>query len=244
MELVAGYRARFSEAIQIVLSHADLSRRPYATPYWRQGDPILCRTPADDRSELNPFPADPIFPYEKVWGSPCFMSPGPARYLAGFIGTESGPPDYRKRVAKQTSRVGIGICTKGQRFSQPAYAQRLADCLMVVCPRVWDEQSLRHWDTWLSGKPMPTDRHADSVELIPGQRLVDGVHYIVFDETEQIPSLVQHWSQPSCREQLNWIARNGREAALSYDPLAHLLRFFRHIFTPESGTKNHSEQVR
>lgn len=131
----------------------------------------------------------------------------------------------------QTSRVGIGICTQGRRFDQRAYAERLADCLMVVCPRGWGEQSMRHWDTWLSGKAMLTDRDADSVELMPGQRLVDGVHHIVFDEPEQIPSQVRHWAQPSRREQLSWIARNGREAALSYDPLAQMLRFFRHIFS-------------
>jgi hypothetical protein len=78
---------------------------------------------------------------------------------------------------------------------------------------------------------MLTDRDADAVELIPGQRLRDGEHYIVFDEPEQIPSLVEYWSQPSRREQLEWIARRGREAALAYEPLADMLRFFRSIFS-------------
>lgn len=242
MSAYSAYRFRFADTIQIILNHTDMSRQPYATPYWRAGDPVLYRTPAYDRGELYPFPADSIVPYEMVWGSPCFVSRRPAKHLAGFIGTESGPPGYRRRVAKQTSRVGIGICSRSRRFNLQSYASRLADCRLIVCPRGWGEQSMRHWDTWLSGKPMLTDRDADSVELIPGQRLRDGVHYIVFDEPEQIPSLVEYWTHPSRQEQLEWIAANGRDAALAYDPLAHTLRFFRRIFSlNSSGTEKLSQ---
>lgn len=63
MHLYAGYGEKFSDTIQIILNHADTARRPYATPYWRQSDPILYRAPAYERSELLPFPADAIFPF-------------------------------------------------------------------------------------------------------------------------------------------------------------------------------------
>jgi hypothetical protein len=59
-------------------------------------------------------------------------------------------------------------------------------------------------------------------------RLRDGVHYLVFDEPEQIPGLVEHWMHPSRRDQLDLIARNGRDAARSYDSLENIARFFQH----------------
>lgn len=82
MEKHAIYRVEFPETVQIILNHKDMSRRPYATPYWRAGDPILYRTPAYDRKELYPFPPDQIWAYEKVWGSPCFVPNTVSQYKA------------------------------------------------------------------------------------------------------------------------------------------------------------------
>lgn len=86
MEKHAIHRVEFPETVQIILNHKDMSRRPYATPYWRAGDPILYRTPAYDRKELYPFPPDQIWAYEKVWGSPCFVPNTVSKYKSGFIG--------------------------------------------------------------------------------------------------------------------------------------------------------------
>ena len=226
MEQYAVYRAEYPGTVQIVLNHTDMGRRPFATPYWRPGDPVLYRTPAYDRRELYPVPPESIWPYEHVWGTPCFASDRPPTWAAGFVGTNSGPKGYRERVARETARVGIGMCGPQRPLSEEKYARRMAACRIIVCPQGWGEQSLRHWDTWLSGKPMLTDRHADSIELIPGMRLRDGVHYLVFDEPEQIPGLVEHWMHPSRRDQLDLIARNGRDAARSYDSLENIVRFF------------------
>lgn len=60
------FRAECPHTIQIILNHTDMSRRPYATPYWRPGDPILYRTPAYNRQELYPFPPGKIWAYEGV----------------------------------------------------------------------------------------------------------------------------------------------------------------------------------
>src|SRR5262245_8380334 len=105
----ATYRARYPETIQIVLNHVDMGRPPYATPYWRPGDPVLYKTPVYDRRELAPFPPETIWAYEKVWGEACFTATESPDYLAGFIGTPSGPRGYRQRVAAATAQVGIGV---------------------------------------------------------------------------------------------------------------------------------------
>jgi hypothetical protein len=68
MEKYSAYRAAFPGTIQIVLNHTDMARRAWAIPYWRLGDPILFKTPAYDRSELAPYPAEDIYPYEYVHG--------------------------------------------------------------------------------------------------------------------------------------------------------------------------------
>lgn len=192
MEGYAGYRARFGDVMQIILNHTDMARRPDAISYWRLVDPILYRTPAYARGERLSFHAESIVPYGvpygKGWGSPCFHSRRPSRNDGSLIGTQSGPPGYRQRVARQAVRVGIGGCSPPSRFDLSAYAQRLAECLIIVFTRGGGEQSQRHWDTWLSGKPMLTDRDADAVEP---QCLRDGEHYSVFGEPEQIPSLVE-----------------------------------------------------
>ncbi|MGH7801688.1 MAG: hypothetical protein ACREOW_13865 [Thermodesulfobacteriota bacterium] len=91
MEKYAIYRAEFPETVQIILNHTDMSRRPYATPYWRPGDQILYRTPAYNRGELFPFPEERIWAYEHVWGAPCFTSSTRPKHTAGFIGTPAGP---------------------------------------------------------------------------------------------------------------------------------------------------------
>ena len=64
---------------------------------------MLYKTPAYDRRELAPFPPDTIWAYEKVWGEACFTATEPPDYLAGFIGTTSGPRGYRQRVAAATA---------------------------------------------------------------------------------------------------------------------------------------------
>jgi hypothetical protein len=234
MEQYAIYRARFPDTVQIVLNHTDMARRPFATPYWRPGDPVLYHTPAYDRGELHPFPAESIWPYEHVWGSSCFASDEPPRYAAGFVGTASGLPGYRERVAAATAEVGIGVCTAERPMDEDEYARCMAQCRIVVCPQGWGEQSLRHWDAWLSGKPMLTDRPCDSVEMIPGLRLREGVHYLVFDEPGEIPDIVRRWTHPSRRDELDAIANNGRAAARSYDALDNMVRFFRSA-VPQRG---------
>jgi hypothetical protein len=91
LEHYSAYRSRYPQTVQIVLNHTDMGRRPYATPYWRTGDPVLYRTPAYDRRELAPFPPETIWAYEKVWGESCFTSSAAPKHKAGFIGTASGP---------------------------------------------------------------------------------------------------------------------------------------------------------
>jgi glycosyltransferase involved in cell wall biosynthesis len=229
LEHYAAYRSRFPQTVQIVLNHTDMSRRPYATPYWREGDPVLYKAPAYDRTELAPFPPETIWAYEMLWGESCFLSAGPPTHRAGFIGSESGPPGYRQRVAAATARVGIGMCAPERPVSKPQYNAMMASCQIVVCPRGWGENSSRHWDAWKSGKPVLTDRECDCVEMIPGVRLREGEHYLVFDDPDQIPDIVSDWTRPSRAAELAAIARNGRRAALSYDPLDRITQFFRSI---------------
>ena len=264
MEAYAAYRARFPETVQIVLNHTDMSRRPYAAPYWRPGDPVLYRTPAYDRSELAPFPAESIHAYEKVWGAPRFVD-GAARgrdglgvgrrarvllrnldaapelartvgaalgrhtFAAGFVGQPTGPRGYRARVARETARVGVGLCVRGHFYGEAAHDALMARCRIIVCPRGWGEQSVRHWDAWRSGKPVLTDRDCDAVELIPGCRLREGVHYLVYDDPRDIPDLVTDWTRPSRRDELDAIAAAGRAAAEGYDALGRIERFLRGV---------------
>ena len=259
MEKYAIYRAEFPETVQIILNHTDMSRRPYATSYWRPGDPILYRTPAYNREELYPFPADQIWAYETVWGDscyvpnalskressiiwrariwtsehilggPCLASNTPPKYKAGFIGGMTGPPGYRQSVAKETARVGIGICKTMGPYSKERYNGIMANCQIIVCPRGWGEQSRRHWDAWLSGKPVLTDRECDAVEMIPGLRLQEGVHYLMFDDPKEIPDIVSDWTRPSHLDDLAQIAENGRRAALSYDACGRIIEFFKRV---------------
>ncbi|AHG88403.1 hypothetical protein J421_0866 [Gemmatirosa kalamazoonensis] len=261
MEAYAAYRARFPETVQIVLNHTDMSRRPYATPYWRPGDPVLYRTPAYDRAELAPFPAESIHAYEKVWGAPRFVDGARPRgglgvrrrarvllgnlgtaselaraagaalggrtYAAGFVGQPTGPRGYRERVARETARVGVGLCVRGHFLDAASHDALMARCRIIVCPRGWGEQSARHWDAWRSGKPVLTDRDCDAVEMIPGCRLRAGVHYLVYDDPRDIPDLVTDWTRPSRRDDLDAIAAAGRAAAEDYDALGRIERFLR-----------------
>ena len=149
MEKYSAYRAAFPETTQIVLNHTDMGRHAYAAPYWRTGDPILFRHPAYDRGELAPFPAHQIFAFEYIWGE--VLPRSPIRYAAGFVGTPSGPPGYRNRVAAETAAVGIGKCIP-VRIPREEYAALMAGCRIMVCPRGWGENSSRHWDAWRSAK--------------------------------------------------------------------------------------------
>lgn len=238
----AAYRSCYPQTVQIILNHTDMARRPYATPYWRRGDPVLYRTPAYDRSELAPFPPETIWAYEKVWGESCFASSAAPIHKAGFIGTASGPAGYRQRVAAATARVGIGLCGPERPLTRLQYNAMMASCRIAVCPRGWGENSSRHWDAWKSGKPMLTDRACDSVEMIPGLRLRAGEHYLVFDDPEEIPDIVSDWTRPSRAADLEEIGLRGQKAAQSYDALDRIARFFesiaegRLISSPLSGS--------
>jgi hypothetical protein len=228
IERHAAYRARHPEVVQITCNHIDMSRRPWALPYWRAGDPILCRTPPYDRGELAPFPPDDMQPYEMTMGSACLVSREAPRHRAGFIGTPSGDRAYRIEVARETAKVGIGICHP-RPLPLEQYRALLAGCAIVVCPRGWGPQSARHWDAWRSGQRVLTDAECDAVEMIPGVRLRRGVHYLVYDDPAAIPDIVSDWSQPSRHADAARIADAGRRAALGYDPLADMLTFFRKL---------------
>ena len=225
MEKYSACRAAFPGTMQIILNHVDMSCRPYATPYWRMDDPVLYRIPAYDRRLLAPFPPRDIFAYERVWGSDCFAG-YEVRHLAGFVGTPSGPEGYRERVAASTAKVGIGRCNP-VRVSKQEYAAILGSCRIVVCPRGWGENSERHWDAWRSGKAVLTDRACDSVEMIPGRRLMENVHYLVYDDPAQIPDIVSDWTRPGRLADLEAIASNGCRAAADYDSFGRILGFFR-----------------
>jgi hypothetical protein len=228
LERYSAYRSKFPDVIQIVCNHIDMARRPYATPYWRKGDPILYRTPPYDRTEIAPFPEEDVWAYECIMGSPCLASDQPPEYAAGFIGTPSGPAGYRARVAIETAKVGIGICLP-RPIPHEQYHSLLLKCEIIVCPRGWGGQSLRHWDAWRSGKPVLTDSECAATEMIPGQRLEDGIHYLVFQDPKEIPDIVSDWSRPSRKEDLRRIGENGRRAACSYDGLERITRFFRRV---------------
>jgi hypothetical protein len=225
MEQYSAYRAAFPQTRQIVLNHVDMARRPSALAYWRLGDPILFRTPAYDRSELHPYPAEDIYPFERIWGDACFPNL-PCEYAAGFVGSPSGPKGYREKVARQTAKVGIGRCSS-KPIRRQKHDELMGRCRIVVCPQGWGEQSSRHWDAWKSGKPVLTDAACDSVEMIPGVRLQRGVHYLVYDDPAEIPDLVSDWTRPGRRHDLEQIASAGRQAALSYDGKASMLKFFK-----------------
>jgi hypothetical protein len=228
MEKYSAYRSRFPEVVQIICNHIDMARRPYATPYWRTGDPILYRTPPYDRAEVEPFPKEDIWAYECVMGTSCFASNQPPAHAAGFIGTPSGPKGYRASVALETAKVGIGIC-QPRPIPKEKYSAMMRGCAIIVCPRGWGEQSARHWDAWKSGKPVLTDHDCAAVEMIPGVQLVDGVHYLVFRDPAEIPDIVSDWTRVSRLDDLRQIAENGMRAACSYDGLESMVRFFRRV---------------
>jgi hypothetical protein len=226
MQRYAVYRARFPDTVQVILNHVDMAHPPFATAYWRRGDPVLYKTPAYDRSKLAPFPPDTIWAYERVWKASRIESSPTPTYQAGFIGTTSGPRGYRQRVAEATARVGIGVCEPQRRYPRAEHDALMAQCRIMVCPRGWGEHSGRHWDAWMSGKPVLTDRACDATEMIPGQQLRAGEHYLVFDEPDEIPDLVSDWCRPSRADDLAAIAARGRDAARAYDALACMRGFF------------------
>ena len=226
MQRYAVYRARFPDTVQIIVNHVDMAHPPYATAYWRPGDPVLYKTPAYDRSKLAPFPPETIWAYEKLWKASAIGSNAPPIHQAGFIGTASGPRGYRQRVAEATATVGIGICATERPYTRPEHDALMAQCKIMVCPRGWGEHSGRHWDAWVSGKPVLTDRACAEVEMIPGQRLRAGEHFLVFEEPDEIPDIVREWCRPSRADELAAIAARGRAAARAYDALACIRGFF------------------
>jgi hypothetical protein len=231
IERQAAYRFRFPDTIHIIVNHVDDSRHNYCLPYWREGDPLLWRTPPYDRTELQPLPGDQIWAYEKVWTLPGFPA-APPKYAAGFIGTPTGPAGYRKRVARETAKVGIGIC-RDSRFLRwrrtvpyPLFNYLMARCRIIVCPRGWGPQSSRAWNAWISGKPVLLDRYSATCELIPGVKLEPGVHFLAFDDPAEIPDIVNEWTKPGRANELARIGENGRQAAASYDAVARIKAFF------------------
>jgi hypothetical protein len=240
IERQAAYRLRFPETVQIVVNHTDNSRHVYCLPYWRPGDPLLWRTPPYDRAELEPLPGDRIWAYEKVWTLPGFAAARP-KYAAGFIGTPTGPAGYRARVARETAKVGIGICRDSRYFRwhrtvpYRLFNYLMARCRIVVCPRGWGPQSSRAWNAWLSGKPTLLDRYSATCELIPGVRLEAGVHFLVFDDPAEIPDIVREWTSVGREKDLAQIGENARRAALSYDAVARIKEFFQWV-VPASAT--------
>ncbi|MDA9981422.1 glycosyltransferase [Gammaproteobacteria bacterium] len=242
---LSAYRHEHPECIHIVLHHWDMIDVPFSVPLWRDGDPILMRTPFYDRSAHYPFPPGDIWSYEKTWGKNRFSHGVTAQFGCGFIGRRSFKQpgnllvdghlspnphaNWRDRVAKETSKVGIGICSDEKTCSQKEHDEIMSKCRMIVCPRGWGPQSQRHWDAWYSGKPVLTDRFCDCVEMVPGMKLKDGEHYLVFDTPEDIPDIVADWTRPSRADELKQIAENGRSAALSYDGIGRILEFFRRI---------------
>ena len=65
--------------------------------------------------------------------------------------------------------------------------------------------------------------------MIPGVRLRENKHYLVFDNPNDIPDIVSDWTRPSRSADLAEIAENGRRAALSYDALDRIAQFFQSI---------------
>jgi hypothetical protein len=186
----------------------------------------LYRTPAYNRDELLPYPKERIWPYEKCsWVTGCLKTETDAD-MAAFVGRPSGPQGYRERVAAAVAEVGIGRCS-AEFIRHDFYCQMVKDCVIQVCPRGWGENSRRHWEAWLSRKVVFTDVDCDSVEMIPGIRLKNGEHYVVYNSPEEIPDLVSDWLKPGRRYDLERIRHQGWLAALSYNPYENILKFFR-----------------
>jgi hypothetical protein len=233
MELMcqlAKYRARFPKTKIYACADHDDARCNYILPFWRETDTVLYRIPPYDRSLL--------FPYKDVWaweygyghcyGRKAFV--GPVTCDAAFVGSPSGPqggsgfPGYRETVAAFTAKVGYGYC--GPRKPIAEYDQIMSGARIIVCPRGWGQSSSRHWDAWRSGKPVLTDRDCSLHEMIPGQVLEPGKHFLVFDNPFQIPDLVSDWSKPSRKDDLDAIAAAGREAVEAFDCVGRLRSLF------------------
>jgi hypothetical protein len=107
----------------------------------------------------------------------------------------------------------------------------MPDCLVIICVTGWVGQCPGHWDAWISGNRVLMDSACYSVEMIPGVRLEEGVHYLVFDDPKEIPHIVSDWTRRSRLDELAQIAENGRRAALSYDACGRIADFF------ENGVK-------
>lgn len=231
----ATYRAMFPSTIQIVCNHSDMSRYPLATPYWRVNDPILFRNPSYDRSELFPFPAESIWPYEisysGTYGSPCFASTDQLVYDAGLICSPSDSTGRRRAVAQAVAKIGYGVCLEeiGKNFVHPNdYNKIMGQCRIIVCPQGWGGGSQRHWDAWKSKKPVLTDSECAAIEMIPGMQLKENEHYLVYKSPEEIPDIVSDWSKPSRADDLRKIAENGHQASLRPQE-EHILNFFKSL---------------
>ena len=225
----AEYRSRFPTTVQIICNHTDMVGRPYAIPYWRKGDPVLYKIPPYDRSVLTPFPEADIWPWElaynSTYGRHLAFSKINEDLSAAFVGTPSGPQDYRARVAEFTNRVGIGLCVN-EKIPQGKYDEIMSRARIIVCPRGWGESSSRHWDSWRSGKVVLTDADCDAVEMIPGQRLREGIHYLVYRDPTEIPDIVSDWTKRSRIDELDEIARAGQLAATGFNGAIWITQFF------------------
>jgi hypothetical protein len=224
----AEYRAKYPDTIQIICNHTDMVGRPYALPYWRKGDPVLYKIPPYDRRALSPFPEMDIWPwelaYDFTYGRQAFTKMN-EDLLAAFVGTPSGPEGYRASVAEFTNRVGVGICLT-EKMPQRKYDELMSRAKIIVCPRGWGESSSRHWDAWRSGKAVLTDADCDAVEMIPGQRLRSGIHYLTYKNPSEIPDIVSDWTKASRINELHSIAKAGQQAANSFNGADWISKFF------------------
>ena len=221
------YRSQFPETIQICCNHSDMSRYSLVTPYWRMRDPILFRTPSYDRSELSPLPPGDIHAYEVFYKGFDFSHEEP-KFNAALICNPTGPQGYRASVAEQVAKVGYGLCLEGMNImpiKPEDYIQVMSRSRILVCPRGWGGQSQRHWDAWRAKKPVLTDVECASVEMIPGVRLKENEHYLVYRSPEEIPDIVSDWSKPSKADDLKRIAENGHAAAM-HPQDQEILKFF------------------
>lgn len=221
MSNIAEYRARFNVKC-VIVNHFDNCRIPNIVPYWRENDIVLFRTPPYNRLELYPYQQKKIFAWEYLYGSPRFSNDN-IIHKAGFIGSDVGPDGYRKNIANVVKKVGIGICDDCSMMG-PDYNKLLSQCRIIVCPEGNGPQSSRHWDVWLSKKVVLTDRNSSSVELVPGVKLLPDVHYLVYDDVDNISDIVNELSKDS--DKLDVIAMNGYSAVSTCDQLSRLRSLF------------------
>lgn len=221
------YRARYPKTKIYLCSDHDNANRNFALPYWRETDRVLYRIPPYDRSKL--FPYKDVwaweYAYNKCYGRPVFED-GPVQFQAAFVGSPSGPPGYRQLVALFTARVGFGFCNENM-MAQEEYDKVISGARIVVCPRGWGQSSSRHWDAWRSKKPVLTDVECADFELVPGQVLVPGKHFLTFNKPDEIPDIVSDWARRP--DDLREITEAAYKVISEFDCVARLRALFSEV---------------